>query len=161
MARSKEWVSTGEAARLLGVRSINTVKRLIRDGQLRAIRPGSHYRVSLDDVRRAGRASVASPTPDPRQIPRDKVREWAQRHRIQRVALFGSAARGTMNPRSDVDVAIELLPDARVGLFEYVEMADELADLFGRPVDLGTWASMRPRVRERAEREAVTLHETR
>lgn len=160
MERSEEWVSTGEAARLLGVRSVNTVKRLIRDGHLRAIRPGSHYRVSLEDIRRVGRAPAPSATLDPRQVPRDAVSEWARRHRVKRVALFGSAARGTMNPRSDVDVAIELLPDAGVGLFEYVEMADELADLFGRPVDLGTWASMRPGVRVRAEREALTLHET-
>jgi excisionase family DNA binding protein len=161
MARSEEWVSTGVAARLLGVRSVNTVKRLIRDGRLRAIRPGSHYRVSLDDVRRLGQLGAPAATPDPRQVPRDALSAWARRHRVKRVALFGSAARGTMDALSDVDVAIELQRDARVGLFEYVEMSDELADLFGRPVDLGTWASMRPRVRERAEREALTLQETR
>lgn len=78
---------------------------------------------------------------------------------VRRVSLFGSAARGNVLSRSDVDVAIDFEPEARVGLFELVEMRDELAVLFGRPVDLGTWSSMRPGVRQRGERDAVTLYQ--
>ena len=54
---------------------------------------------------------------------------------------------------------VELGPDAGVGLFEHVEMEEELERIFGRPVDLGTWASMKPSVREQAERDAVVLYE--
>lgn len=45
----KPWISTGEAARKLGV-SIDTVKRLIETGRLVARRPGMRYQVSAASV---------------------------------------------------------------------------------------------------------------
>jgi excisionase family DNA binding protein len=153
------WLSTGQAAQALGVRSINTVKRLIREGRLRAIRPGGHYRVSAEDVRRL---STRGATTLPRLDPRDAINApwlvaWAGRHRVSRVHLFGSAARGELQSQSDVDIAIEFLPGSGVGLFEMVEMKDELSERFGRPVDLGTLRSMKPGIRRRAELDLVTL----
>lgn len=165
MTGRREWITTGEAARMLGVRSINTVKRLIRDGHLTAIRPGGHYRVAADDVRAlavgqtASRRSASS-RPDPRSpTTRAWLAEWADRHRVARVRLFGSAARGELRPESDIDIAVEFHEGHHVGLFEMVDMQDELAARFGRPVDMGTLRSMRPYVRRNAERDLVTLYE--
>jgi hypothetical protein len=159
-----DWLSTGQAAQALGVRSINTVKRLIRQGRLRAIRPGGHFRVSAEDVRRLT-ARGGGTTPNPRLDPREAINapwlaEWAGRHRVSRVVLFGSAARGELRSRSDVDIAIEFRPGSGVGLFEMVEMQDELAERFGRPVDLGTLRSMKPGIRRSAELDLVTLYES-
>ena len=161
MTDQKEWVTTGEAARMLGVRSINTIKRYIRDGRLTAIRPGGHYRVSRDDVERLGSEQLVVPSrPDPRPLLTSEwLADWASDHRVQRVWLFGSAARGELRPESDVDVAIEFRDDARGGLFELVTMQDEMAERLGRPVDLGTLSSMRPYVRRNAERDLVLIHE--
>jgi excisionase family DNA binding protein len=165
MTDRQEWVTTGEAARMLGVRSINTIKRLIRDGRLIAIRPGGHYRVSRADLQRLteGHPSASSRPagrPDLRsRTTRQWLKEWADRHRVARVSLFGSAARGEMRPDSDIDIAVEFEEGSRVGLFEMVDMRDELVERFGRPVDLGTLRSMRPYVRRSADRDLVTLYE--
>lgn len=157
---SEEFVTTGEAAKLLGVRSVNTVKRMIREGRLSATQPGAHYRIRRDDVDRiaAGRPTGSSP-PDTLKIPEEAIAAWAGRHRVKSIALFGSAARGDMRPDSDVDIAIELLPSVRVGLIGLGGMQSELEELFGRAVDLGTWDSFRPRVRREAQRDARLIYE--
>jgi len=156
-----DWITTGEAARLLGLRSVNTVKRLIREGRVRAIRPGAHYRVSAADVAAlaARRPRVRRRSFDARDLPAAELRAWANRHGVTRVTLFGSAARGQMRPDSDLDVVVDLHPDARVGLMRLSQMQHELEEVVGRPVDLGTWDSFRPRVRREAERHARVIYE--
>lgn len=47
------------------------------------------------------------------------------------VYLFGSAARGTLCPGSDIDLAVKGLPPAR-----FYEAMGQAADLIGRPIDL-------------------------
>lgn len=155
MTDRQEWVTTGEAASMLGVRSINTIKRLIRDGRLTAIRPGAHYRVARREVERL----MAGPSPrDPRNVDREALTRWAELHGVDRLILFGSAARGEMARLSDVDLAFVLKPGHAIGLFEHVDMRDELASLFGAPVDLGSVASLRPTIRQRVDAEGVTLY---
>jgi hypothetical protein len=159
MTERRDWITTGEAARMLGVRSINTIKRLIRDGRLTAIRPGGHYRVSRADIER-----MASPgrTPlDPRDVDRRVLSRWAERHGVGRLVLFGSGARDELRPGSDIDVAFELLPGRQIGLFEHVGMRDELASIFRAAVDLGSISSLRPHIRHAVEREGVTLYAAR
>lgn len=160
MTEREEWVTTSQAARMLGVRSINTVKRLIRDGRLRAIRPGSHYRVAAQDVEtlRAG-SGASTPTPaDPRNVDVEELDTWATRHGVARLVLFGSGARNELRPGSDIDLVFELNPGHAIGLFEHVDMQDELVRLFGAPVDLGSLKSLRPSIRRRVDAEGVTLY---
>ena len=59
---------------------------------------------------------------------------------------------------SDVDVAFVLESGRAIGLFEHVAMQDELAELFGAPVDLGSLSSLRPSARERLDAEGVRLY---
>lgn len=70
-------------------------------------------------------------------IPRAAVAEFCRRHRIRRLALFGSVLRSDFSAASDVDVLVEFEPGARVGL-AIVTMEDELSTLLGRKVDLRT-----------------------
>lgn len=55
---------------------------------------------------------------------------------MQEFSLFGSVLREDFAPTSDIDVLISFLPEAPWSLFDWVEMRDELAELFGRRVDL-------------------------
>jgi predicted nucleotidyltransferase len=55
---------------------------------------------------------------------------------IRRLSLFGSVARGDAEPDSDVDLAVELGPDAHVDLFRLTGLEQRLAELLGRRVDL-------------------------
>jgi predicted nucleotidyltransferase len=55
---------------------------------------------------------------------------------IRRLSLFGSVARGDAEPDSDVDIVVELDPDAHIDLFQLTGLEQRLAELLGRPVDL-------------------------
>jgi predicted nucleotidyltransferase len=68
--------------------------------------------------------------------PSDKLDALCRRWKIRKLTLFGSQARGDARPDSDVDLLIEYVPEAEWSLFDIARLRDELADLFGRPVDL-------------------------
>jgi hypothetical protein len=72
------------------------------------------------------------------QIPQDKVAEFCRRHRIRKLALFGSVLREDFSPTSDVDVLVEFEPAAKVGLMALARMEWELSAIVGRKVDLNT-----------------------
>lgn len=62
-----------------------------------------------------------------------------RRNRISRLALFGSQAKGTARPESDVDLLVEFLPEARPTLLDMARIEIELSQaLGGRKVDLRT-----------------------
>jgi predicted nucleotidyltransferase len=69
-----------------------------------------------------------------------------RRYGVQRAGLFGSIVRGDTRPESDVDILIQ--PPSTMSLFGFSELALALEDLLGRPVDLVTYASLHPRLRD-------------
>lgn len=61
------------------------------------------------------------------------------RHAVRRLAVFGSAARGSdFDPdRSDTDFLVEFEPATGLAALErHLGLADDLEHLLGRPVDL-------------------------
>jgi uncharacterized protein len=72
---------------------------------------------------------------------------------IKRLSLFGSVARGDASPNSDVDLAVELDRDARIGLVELVALERRLGELIGRKVDLLPEPVEKPRLRVNIERD--------
>ena len=78
-----------------------------------------------------------------------------RRRGVRHAALFGSVARGEGKRSSDIDVLIELEPQAPVGLFEYVGITQYLADLFPIRVDVANRSSLKPLVRPTIERDAI------
>ncbi len=74
---------------------------------------------------------------------------------VAHAALFGSRARGDNRPDSDIDIKIEIAPEAPVGVFEYVAITQYIADLFSARVDVSNRRKLKPFVRPSAEREAV------
>jgi uncharacterized protein len=76
---------------------------------------------------------------------------------VRSVSLVGSAARGEAGPASDVDLLLELAPDAAFDLVDLVELKEELGAELGRPVDILFKGSLRPYVAEAVERDALRL----
>jgi predicted nucleotidyltransferase len=84
--------------------------------------------------------------------------ELCRRFQVRRIALFGSALRDDFEPASDVDVLVEFMPGAAIGL-DFITLQDELSRLFGRSVDLNTPGFLSPHFRGRVLREAVPIYE--
>jgi predicted nucleotidyltransferase len=74
---------------------------------------------------------------------------------VAHAALFGSVARGEATGGSDIDILVELAPDAEIDLFGYVGITHYLADLFPVRVDVANRSTLKPHVRPGAERDAV------
>lgn len=70
------------------------------------------------------------------------------------LALFGSTARGTSRPDSDVDVLIDVAPDVSFSLVDLVSVKHFLEDNLGRKVDVVIREGLDPAIRDRVIREA-------
>ena len=70
-------------------------------------------------------------------IARLRENEAALRARgVTHAALFGSRARGDDRPGSDIDIMIEIAPDAVQDVYAYVGLKSYIAELFAEPVDV-------------------------
>ncbi len=72
----------------------------------------------------------------PIAIDKQKIEAFCRRWKIKELALFGSVLREDFRPDSDVDVLVAFEPGAGITFDNRVEMLDELAEIFGREVDL-------------------------
>jgi predicted nucleotidyltransferase len=74
---------------------------------------------------------------------------------VRRAALFGSVARGVHRPGSDIDIMIELDPEAPMGVYDYVGLKEYIAGLFDGPVDVVDRDALKPYVRPAATADAI------
>lgn len=83
---------------------------------------------------------LARPAPDPAVVAAllsEFFAREAEREGIAAVYLFGSVARGTAGPRSDIDVAVLYTGDPPAGFAGLgIPLAGDLERLLHRPVDL-------------------------
>lgn len=79
----------------------------------------------------------------------------AERFGVTRLALFGSVARDTAGPASDVDVLVAF--DGPATSARYFGVQFYLEDLLGCAVDLVTEKALRARLRPYVERDAVSV----
>jgi predicted nucleotidyltransferase len=87
-----------------------------------------------------------------------KLREHAPELReagVVHLRLHGSVARGTASAASDVDLIADFDPAKRLSLLDLVGIELHLSDLLGARVDLSPAQTLKPPVRDRADREAV------
>jgi uncharacterized protein len=81
--------------------------------------------------------------------------ELAERFDVQHLALFGSAARDTLGPESDVDVLVSF--DGPATFDRFMDLKFRLEKLLGRRVDLVTANALRPRLAEAISAELVDV----
>lgn len=79
--------------------------------------------------------------------------ELARRYGVIRMALFGSVARESARPDSDVDILVSF--DGPATSSRYFGVQFFLEDLLGRRVDLVTDKALRAELRPYVEREAL------
>ena len=72
--------------------------------------------------------------------------------------LFGSRARGTNQPDSDVDLFIDYDPDSRIpNMFRLMQIEERISDVLGVPVTITTRNALHPLMQHRIERGALRV----
>ncbi|MFP4502785.1 MAG: nucleotidyltransferase family protein [Candidatus Hydrogenedentota bacterium] len=69
-------------------------------------------------------------------LPMDAIEDFCRKRGVKELSIFGSALTDEFRPDSDVDVLVVLQDDAAWSLFDHIEAERELAQIFGREVDL-------------------------
>ena len=77
------------------------------------------------------------------------------KYAVKSLAVFGSMARGDDHEDSDVDVLVDF--EGRATFDNFMGLKLDLEELFGRKVDLGTPAMVRPELRSLVEKEAILV----
>ncbi|RFP62799.1 MAG: nucleotidyltransferase [Limnothrix sp. CACIAM 69d] len=82
-----------------------------------------------------------------------------QRWHISKLSLFGSVLRDDFTPTSDVDVLVEFEPGFTPGFLKLYQLQEELSACLGkRPIDLVTFKSLNPRIRDHILETAETYY---
>ncbi len=76
---------------------------------------------------------------------------------VTRAGLFGSAARGQLTAKSDVDLLVDL--PKKTSLLSFVDIKLQLEEMLKRPVDLVEYAAIKPRLKERILNEEVRIYD--
>jgi uncharacterized protein len=85
---------------------------------------------------------------------RPEILRVAQNHRAQRIAVFGSIARGEARPDSDLDLLVDFEPGT--SLLDHVGLFQDLEELLGIEVDVVARSALKQRD-EHIRAEAVDL----
>ncbi len=87
-------------------------------------------------------------------IDRQQIADFCRRHRVRKLALFGSVLREDFRPDSDVDVLVEFEPGMTAGFLRLAAMELELSKIVQRRIDLRTPAELSRYFREDVLRTA-------
>ncbi len=74
---------------------------------------------------------------------------------VGRAALFGSVARDENGPGSDIDIMVEIDPEAHITVFDYVGLKEYIAGLFDSPVDVVSHDGLKTYLRPTAMADAI------
>jgi predicted nucleotidyltransferase len=69
--------------------------------------------------------------------------------------LFGSRARGDQRAGSDTDILVEFDPVARITVFDYAALKNDIAALFESPVDVVNRDALKPHLKPAAVADSV------
>ena len=90
-------------------------------------------------------------------VDRLRLDALCRRFGIARLDVFGSVARGEDGPGSDVELLYELAQGRALG-WEIEDLSQDLADLFGRPVDLVSRKALHPLIRDQVLADAEPFY---
>jgi uncharacterized protein len=76
---------------------------------------------------------------------------------VTKLAIFGSRVRGDNRPDSDIDVLVEVEPDASFSLLNLIGVEHIIGDATGLPAQATTRRSIPPRFAERIADDIVEV----
>ena len=102
--------------------------------------------------------SITTTALPPLIVTAEQIAAFCRRHHIRWLAVFGSVLRDDFGPESDVDVLVEF-EEGHVPGLAFFTIQEELSQLFGRRVDLGTRKSLSRWIKTRVLNEAMVLYD--
>lgn len=78
---------------------------------------------------------------------------------VQKAWIFGSYARGEQTDSSDIDILVVFDEEAKVSLFRYAHIVNELEDLLKKNVDLVVDGTLLPFAVKSAEKDKKLIYE--
>ncbi|MFQ6091656.1 MAG: nucleotidyltransferase family protein [bacterium] len=90
-----------------------------------------------------------------KKILKKHEKELKEKYGVREIGIFGSYLRGEDKEKSDLDILVEFMPDAKISLLEFVELENYLSDLLGVKVDLVERSVLKPRIGKQILREVV------
>ena len=90
-----------------------------------------------------------------RAVRRAEILRLAERHGARNLRVFGSVARGEASQGSDLDLLVDWEPGR--SLWDHAGLVEDLQELLGVKVHVGTERSLHWYVRDRILREATPL----
>ena len=86
---------------------------------------------------------------------KEKILNALKQNDVKRAALFGSVVRGELSDESDIDVLVEF--KGRKSLLDLVGLKLELEEMLKRKVDILTYNSLHPLLKDRILREQEVI----
>lgn len=86
---------------------------------------------------------------------KDKILPILKKEGVKRSAIFGSYVRGEERGDSDIDILIE--PPKKMSLFDLAGLKLDLEEVLGREVDIITYNSIHPLLREYILKDQVRI----
>ena len=83
------------------------------------------------------------------------AKESLQALGLQHISQFGSTARGEAGAASDVDLAVTLDDGAKIDLFRFAAISEQVSRLLGARVDLVVEPSRNPRIQAQINRDRL------
>ena len=158
--RAGDWIHLRELERLTGAASVGSLKKeldaLVAVGLVKTQRMANQTQFAANEEHPvfAELRSLVQKTTG--LVPLLQQALTPLGDKVALAFVFGSVARDDATAASDLDLLVEF--DRPTGLLGLFNLQAHLEELLGCPVDLGTPASLKPRVRQRVMAEVVYVN---
>ena len=71
--------------------------------------------------------------------------------KVTRIGVFGSYAKGLQHSESDIDIIVQI--ERPMSFFKFLKLQEYLTELLGRKVDLLTFSSLKPYIKDKILQE--------
>ncbi len=89
----------------------------------------------------------------------NKISKYFESQPIEKAWVFGSYARAEATRGSDIDILVNFSHDAKITLFKYIHIMNDLRTLTGKRIDLVEDGQLLPFAKESADQDKILIYE--
>ncbi len=89
----------------------------------------------------------------------NKLSNYFSGQPIEKAYVFGSFARSEENQESDIDILVNFSAGAKMTIFKYAHIVNDLESLTGKKIDLVEDGQLKPFAKESSDLEKILIYE--